>query len=1019
MEKVMMFEYNKVKNPHYFKEGCIKNHSDHIHFRNREEEEEKESSFYFSLNGVWKFHYANNYNETIPDFQKASYSCKNWSDIRVPSHIQLEGYDQPQYVNIQYPWEGTDAIVPGEIPERFNPVASYVKYFYVPEHMKGEEIFLSLDGVESAAAIWLNGKFIGYHEDSFTPAQFLLTPALNLHEENKLSIQVWKWSSGSWCEDQDFFRFSGIYRDVYLYSEPAVHVKDLHIKGIPSEDFSQAVCEICIDLKGEGYVTFKLSDHGTLLYENTKDIKTKGMFSANIKNPNLWSSEDPYLYDCELEVYNKQGVLQEYIHEKTGFRRFEIKNSILYLNGKRLVFKGVNRHEFSSITGRYVREEELKQDLCMMKQNNINAIRTSHYPNTSAFYRLCDRYGFYLIDEVNLETHGTWNQTPLQDEQIPILPKDNLDWKPMLMERASAMYERDKNHPSILIWSCGNESYGGKILSDMSEFFREKDSTRKVHYEGIFNDRSFPMTSDIESQMYPTVSEIKDYLKNHREKPFICCEYAHAMGNSCGALYKYTELTDQEERYQGGFIWDYIDQTLTAKTRYGEEFQAYGGDFKDRPSDYNFSGNGIVYGGTRLPSPKMQEVKFLYQNLEIHPEKKEVRIKNKNLFTNTEQWDCIAKLERNGHKLETHKIQTNVSPLDEKKYPLPFKDYKKAGEYIITISFHLKDDEIWAKKGHEIAFGQFVYQIAEEKKHQKMDLPKIVKSKHNIGVYGEEFSAIFSLLNGGLVSYKYGGVELLDDIPKPNFWRAPTDNDYGCMMPQRHAQWKIASLYLSTKIQAENQAYPDLTPYILKEGQDHIAICFQYHLPTTPTSSCEVDYKVFKDGKIYVELRYDPVKELLDMPEFGMLFQIDADYDHVTWYGLGPEETYIDRKHGAKLGLYQNHVMDNMAAYPVPQECGNKEEVRYIKITDHKQRGLLFEAEEMETFSASVLPYTPHQIEEAKHFYELPKVYHTIIRISKSQMGVGGDNTWGAKTHSEFRLPSNQKMIFHFSFKGI
>ena len=1014
-----MFDYSKVKDPQYFKEGCVLNHSDHKFFRDKEEFQYEESSFYYSLNGIWKFHYAKNQKEMIPGFEKEDYSCKTWSDIRVPAHIQLEGYDRPQYVNIQYPWEGTDQIIPGEIPERFNPAASYVKYFYVPEKMKTEHIFLSLDGAESAAAIWLNGNFIGYHEDSFTPAQFELTPYLKLDKENKLAVQVYKWSSGSWCEDQDFFRFSGLYRDVYLYSEPSVHIKNLHIQGNPSGDLKQADFTVCMDVKGEGSVTVRLSDHDMVIYEETITAKSQITFSTVVEHPKLWSSESPYLYDCEIEVFDRDGILQEFINEKAGFRRFEIKDSVMYLNGKRIVFNGVNRHEFSSINGRNVSEEELKTDLCIMKQNNINAIRTSHYPNSSLLYHLCDIYGIYLIDEVNLETHGTWDQTPLETDCAHILPKDDLKWKDMLMERASSMYERDKNHPSILIWSCGNESYGGKILYDMSQFFREKDPSRKVHYEGIYNDRSYPLTSDLESQMYTPAAKIEAFLKNHREKPFICCEYAHAMGNSCGALYKYTELTEKEELYQGGFIWDYIDQTLTSKTRYGEEFQAYGGDFKDRPTDYSFSGNGIVYGASRMPSPKMQEVKFLYQNIQLCIEKTAVVIKNKNLFTNTSHWDCFVLLEKDGKKLERHKMETNVAPLSKDVYSLDLKEYKRPGEYVITVSFHLKEDEIWAEKGYEIAFGQYVYQIEEAAKCQNLTPPKIIRAKHNIGVYGEEFSAIFSLISGGLVSYKYGGVELLDEIPKPNFWRAPTENDYGCLMPARHAQWKTASLYISTKTQTEEQDYPELSPYILEEHKDHVDIIFKYHMPTIPSSSCDVKYSVYQDGKIQTQLHYQLVNELPDMPEFGMIFQIDADYNNVSWYGLGPEETYADRKKGGKLGIYQNQVMDNMAEYPVPQECGNKEEVRYIKITNSKGRGLIFESAKNETMSASVLPYTPHQIEEAKHFFELPRVYHSVIRVSKSQMGVGGDDTWGAKTHPEFRLPVKEELNFCFSFKGI
>ena len=1017
--KMIKFNYEKVKDPEYFKEGCVSSCSDHQHYRDHEEMEEGTSTFIHMLNGIWKFHYARNYNETITGFEKEEYECKNWEDIRVPAHIQLEGYDQPQYVNIQYPWEGREEIIPGEIPERLNPVASYVKYFEIPKQMRKERVFLSLEGAESAAAVWLNGNFIGYHEDSFTPARFELTSYIKESGENKLAVQVFKWCAGSWCEDQDFFRFSGLYRDVYLYSIPSVHIEDIHLQGNPSEDLRSAEFIADLKIKGKGNVHLLLKDHGQTIYEHTKNAEGEVRFSTKIDHPSLWSSEVPYLYDCEIEVFDGNGVLLECIGEKVGFRRFEIKDSVMCLNGKRIVFNGVNRHEFSSISGRNVSKEELIKDLKTMKRNNINAVRTSHYPNSSFIYQLCDIFGIYLIDEVNLETHGTWDGIVSEEEHIErVLPGNRKEWKGMLLERASSMYERDKNHPSILIWSCGNESYGGSVIYEMSQYFRKQDKTRIVHYEGIYNDRSYPDTSDMESQMYTPADEIRKFLKKNRTKPFLCCEYAHAMGNSCGALYKYTDLTEKERLYQGGFIWDYIDQTLDHKTRYGEEFQAYGGDFQDRPTDYNFSGNGIVYGGTRNPSPKMQEVKYLYQNIKIQVYKDQVKIKNKNLFSNTNQKECRVTVKRNGKEIEHCMIDTAVEPLSEAVYLLPIRKRTKQGEYTITVSFHLKEDQIWAEKGYETDFGEYVYQIREEDVCLNTPPVKVVRSRHNIGIYSEQFSTLFSLQSGGLVSYQYGGKEMLSSIPKPNFWRAPTDNDCGCMMQSRHAQWKIASLYASTKKQTEDQIYPDLTPYSLKEFKDHAQVCFCYHLPTIPESSCKVIYDVYGDGTVCTELIYDQVKDLPDMPEFGMLFKMDADYDNLTWYGLGPEETYADRKCGAKLGVYKNKVKDNMASYIVPQECGNKEGVRYAKVTDKKGRGLFFQAED-ETMSFSALPYTPHQMEEAMHFYELPKVYHTVIRVAKAQMGVGGDNSWGAKTHNEFRIEKSGRLVFRFCFKGI
>ena len=826
------FDYSLVKNPEYFKDGRMEAHSDHITYANVEEASTGETSYRHSLNGIWKFHYARNYGNTIKGFEREDYSCKDWDDIRVPAHIQMEGYDAPQYANVQYPWEGHEDIHPGEIPEHFNPVASYVKYFTVPEQMKGKRLFISFQGAESGIALWLNGQFVGYSEDSFTPSEFELTDYVK-EGENKLAAQVFKWTASSWCEDQDFYRFSGIYREVYLYTVPGVHVYDLQIRAIPDESLNKARFEVKTSTWGKGNVHIALSKNGqTILEENKslgenaastgsdrngKDAATeaagrtvqKGIadtFSWTVENPILWSAEDPQLYDLVMEVFNENGILQEVIPQKVGFRRFEMKDGIMTLNRKRIVFKGVNRHEFSSITGRCVSEAELRKDLTIMKQNNINAIRTCHYPDASLIYQLCDEFGIYMIDETNLESHGSWDTAEFTKDYTYVVPHDKPEWQSMMLDRANSMYQRDKNHPAILIWSCGNESFGGKDIFEMSQLFRNADPTRLVHYEGVCHDRRYNATSDMESQMYPSVEAIKEFLAKDDSKPFICCEYTHAMGNSCGAMHKYTDLTDTEPKYQGGFIWDYIDQSIYKKDRYGKEFQAYGGDFGERPTDYNFSGNGICYGGDRDPSPKMQEVKFNYQNISILFEKEgKFTVVNKNLFANTDRFRCVAVLQKNGVVVKKQEIETAVPPLSTKDYEIPFailraddKDQKKDtdAEYTLTVSFRLKEDMSWADAGHEVAFGQKIYKKIPAF-HASEKPIRVVHGKVNIGVKGEDFDCLFSMLSGGLVSYRYAGKEMIEKIPMPNFWRAPVDNDNGSMAPARYAQWKIASMYIS------------------------------------------------------------------------------------------------------------------------------------------------------------------------------------------------------------------------------
>ena len=1011
------FDYSLVKDPQYFKDGRMDAHSDHTYYRDGEEAKEKETSFRYDLNGIWKFHYARNYGSAIPEFEKTEYCCKDWDDIRVPAHIQMEGYDVPQYANVQYPWEGHEDIHPGEIPEHFNPVASYVKYFEVPEEMQGKRLFISFQGAESGIALWLNGHFVGYSEDSFTPSEFELTEYVK-EGENKLAAQVFKWTASSWCEDQDFFRFSGIYRDVYLYTVPEVHVYDLQIRAIPDETLSAAALEIRTNTWGKGEVKITLSKDGETVIEDKKALDGEEIYAWKVENPVLWSAEDPQLYDLTMEIYNESGELQEVIPQKIGFRRFEMKDGIMTLNGKRIVFKGVNRHEFSSVSGRHVSEEELRKDLKIMKQNNINAIRTCHYPDASLIYQLCDEYGIYMIDETNLESHGSWDTAEFTKDYTYVVPHDKPEWLDMMLDRANSMYQRDKNHAAILIWSCGNESFGGKDIFEMSQFFHKADPTRLVHYEGVCHDRRYNDTSDMESQMYPSVEAIKEFLAKDDSKPFVCCEYTHAMGNSCGAMHKYTDLTDTEPKYQGGFIWDYIDQSIYKKDRYGKEFQAYGGDFGERPTDYNFSGNGIAYGGNRDASPKMQEVKFNYQNITAEVSADSVKVINKNLFVNTDIFDCKVTVAKDGKVIRKASLATAVAPLSEEVYALPLAKEEKPGEYAVTVSFHLKEDKVWAEAGHEVAFGQYIYKVEAPKK-ACLEGVEVIRSTHNIGVRGTHFEVLFSVLNGGLVSYKYAGKEMIEAIPKPNFWRAPTDNDCGNLMGMRYGQWKIASMYLSHKDFRKGPYGPGNVPEV-EVNEKTVKVTYTYLMPTTPTSECRLSYEVFGDGRVKTTLIYEPVKELGDMPEFGVIFKFNADYDCVEWYGLGETETYSDRKKGAKLGIYANKVADNMASYMVPQECGAKEEVRWAKVTDRKGRGMLFEMDEHNgPMMFSALPYTPHEMENAMHPYELPEVHYTVVRVAKGQMGIGGDDSWGARTHEEYLLRTDKKMEFSFVFKGL
>ena len=1021
----MKFDYSKIKDPAFFAQNRVKAHSDHHYYKNHRELAEKNESFRQNLNGLWKFQYARNLAEAPAGFEAEDFDCKGWEDIRVPAHIQMEGYDKPQYVNVQYPWDGHEAIEPGEIPTQFNPVASYVKYFTVPENMQGKRLFVSFQGVESGFALWCNGSYVGYSEDTFTPSEFELTSYLK-EGENKLAVQVFKWTSGSWCEDQDFFRFSGIFRDVYLYSIPDTHVSDIRIKTILNDTYDRGNLGIVLEAIGNGKVELILTRQGEEAARTEVEIKDgqSTVVEVTIEQPALWSAEQPNLYDLMIQVTDDQEQLQELIPQRVGFRRFTIEDGIMKLNGKRIVFKGVDRHEFSSRRGRVPNHDELLRDIVTMKRNNINAIRTSHYPNDSALYALCDEYGLYLIDECNMETHGMWDMVgrgvwPIEKA----LPGDRQEWKDLLLDRVNSMYQRDKNHPSIIIWSCGNESFGGSVIYEMSRLFHALDDTRLVHYEGVCNDRRYNDTSDMESRMYPSAAYVKDFLQKDRSKPYLLCEYTHAMGNSCGGMHKYTDLTDEEPLFQGGFIWDYIDQSIYHKDRYGKEVLGYGGDFDDRPCDYNFSGNGIAYGGERMPSPKMQEVKFNYQNISIQIQDDQFTVINKNLFTNTDVYDCKISLTLEGRQIADTKVDIGVEPLSQQTYQLPRWRYltpwskeepwmaTDAGEYVVTVSFVLKEDTLWAQRGHEVAFGQGIYEIEAPQQRKPQSYMKVTDGTYNLGIQGEHFEVLFDKGGKGLVSYVYGGREMIKAIPKPNFWRAPTDNDNGNQMPFRYAQWKLASMYQLNGIPGSKEPNP-----VIVQETDKVTVTYTYYLPTTPESSCEVAYTVTGDGTVHTALSYDPPKGIHDMPEFGMLFKFDADYENLTWYGYGPAETYCDRERGGKLGIHHNKVADNIAQYLVPQECGNHTHVRRASVTDNLGRGMEFSGKEL---SFSALPYTPHELENAMHRYELPPVYYTVVRVALQQMGVAGDDSWGSRTHEEYLIDVTRPLKLEFDFKGI
>ena len=972
-----------LANPEIYEVNREKAHSDHTYTT-------KDGNLRQSLNGTWKFNYTEHPDSRPADFYKTDFDVTSFDDIIVPGHIQLQGYDKPQYVNTQYPWEGHEQLVPPQIPKKRNPVGSYVKFFDVDKELLGKETFISFQGVETAIYVWLNGEFVGYSEDSFTPSEFNITPYLK-EKNNKLAVEVYRYSTASWLEDQDFWRFSGIFRDVYLYAVPEIHVRDMKVIADYDYENGNGILATELDIIGDSDYEIKLTltdKNGIKVYEgNTANV------SASIPDIMPWSAEQPNLYTITAEISSDSEII-ETAETKIGFRTFELKDGIMCLNGKRIVFKGINRHEWNAEGGRVVTEDDMLWDIRFMKQNNINAVRTCHYPNNSIWYQLCDEYGIYLIDETNLESHGTWQKMGACEPSINV-PASLPEWKEACLDRARSMYERDKNHASVLIWSCGNESYCGDDIAAMADYFHEVDKTRLVHYEGVVWNRKYDHITDMESRMYAKPDEVEEYLKQNTGKPYISCEYMHAMGNSLGGMKLYTDLEDKYEAYQGGFIWDYIDQSL-----YKDGVLVYGGDFDDRASDYGFCTNGIVYAD-RTYSPKVSEAKRLYSNIRMSLENGVLTVENRNLFTDTSGYIFKVTLEKEGDILSAEEHRLNISAGEAGSVKLGLDIPENGGEYVLTAYAVLAEDTIWAEKGHEISFAQQIVKTPEITAPMTAHKAEIVYGDFCIGVNGEGFSMQFDKREGGVSSLVYNGVEYITRAPKVSFFRAHTDNDTGAGYPCENAQWQIAGKCAK------------LLGFETKENADSLEVTFKFLAPTVPSFEYKVTYIAYFDGRLGVKAEYDGVKGLSDMPVFAMDFKMKKQYDKFTFYGMGPDENYIDRNNGARLGLYTLTALENFTKYLNPQECGNRTGVRYVNVYEENGAGLNFTATE-NPFEMSVLPYNAYELDNAMHRDELPDSTYTWVRIAAKQMGVGGDDSWGAPVHKEFKINSEEAMSLEF-----
>ena len=952
------------------------------------------SPFYQLLDGTWKLKWYPNGVSALPAFPTGDLS--DWDEVAVPGHLPLQQngkYGSPQYLNTTYPWEGIDPVEPPHIPDAaHNPLALYALDFDAGSMLSSSgRIVLSLQGAEPCAYVWLNGAFVGYAEDSFTPSEFDVTPLLR-PTGNRLCIGVFRFCSASWLEDQDFFRFFGLFRSVYLRYEPSVHLRNLKIRTELSDDFSAATMAAELSLSAHGTVSACLLDpDGQPVGEGTF-TGTAGIISLPVSSPRLWSGEVPDLYQLRLTVYDGPRAV-EAVAEPVGFRRFEISGQLMLLNGKRILFHGVNRHEFNCRTGRCISAADMLWDIRFCKQHNINAVRTSHYPNQSLWYRLCDRYGIYLIDETNMETHGCWDRGQTPEEWVP---GDREEWLPAVLDRGRSMMARDFNHPSILIWSCGNESHGGKVPWLLSEQFRKEDPSRPVHYEGCATDNRYPGTTDMLSRMYCKPQNIAGFLQND-PRPMINCEYMHAMGNSCGGIQLYREQEEQNERYQGGFVWDYLDQALVITTDEYTRF-GYGGDFNDRPNFGNFSGDGILFAD-RTPSPKAAEVKAAYQPFRFTFTEQAVKVKNLRLFADTSDVDLTLTLLCDGVTVGENTLPMALRPGETGGYPLPQPTDERPGEWAVIASVRLNKPTLWASAGHEIAFGQTV--LCRTKAPSLPDTAPVVKrGRSYFGTTDGENHTLASY-GSGLVSLRTGSYEWIQQQPRPIFWRALTDNDRGCGLGYHNGFWERASRY----------AVPRSNRYLTKDGLPCHTVTWQLSPDCAGEASVETVW--LADGRIRICCRLENTEQLPPLPIFGMQWRLPVSCRRFTYYGLGPDENYCDRLSGCRLGQWQGQVGDQLTPYLRPQECANHCGVRQATFYGNDSHELTFTAEET-PFDLQVLPYTYDQLEAALHPDELPPARNTVVRIAGAQNGVGGDDSWGAPVQERFRIPRGKPLSFTF-----
>ncbi|MGE4286883.1 MAG: glycoside hydrolase family 2 TIM barrel-domain containing protein [Phycisphaerae bacterium] len=965
-----------------------------------------------SLNGLWKFKWAPEPDKRPDDFYSDSFDVSGWDDIKVPSNWQLEGYGTALYSNITYPFKKDPPFVMGEPDKRYtnydarNPVGSYRRTFTVPEGWEGKDVIVRFDGVDSAFYLWVNGQKIGYSQGSRTPAEFDITSALR-GGENTISAEVYRYCDGSYLEDQDFWRLSGIFRDVTMYARPKLCIADFWAKASLDEEYKNGILNLTVDVANLTDADKKITLYPMLLDENGNSVWSDTLcpaglagsgktstFSWNAVLPDAkqWTAETPNLYKLVVELQDENGIGISAVSCNVGFRTVELKNGRLCVNGQPIYVKGVNRHEHDPFTGHAVSEELMRLDIELMKQFNINTVRTSHYPNATRWYELCDEYGLYVIDEANIESHG-------MGYGRDSLAKDP-SWGPAHLDRTKRMVERDKNHPCVIVWSLGNEAGDGVNFEATGAWIKSRDDSRLVQYEQAGRKQH----TDIVCPMYARINQIVEYAKKNSDRPLILCEYEHAMGNSVGNMQDYWDAIEAYDALQGGSIWDWVDQGIYKETEDGRAYWAYGGDFGDFPNDRNFCCNGLVQPD-RKPNPHLYEVKKVYQNVKVEAKNANqgiFTVRNKYYFTDlADLFTLEYEVAENGIVIAKGELTDfYLAPQQEAEIDLPVEKValRPEREYNVRINFVLKKDKSWAKKGFIQAWDQFNLQPADNPTAKISDklAMKVAEDEGSLTISGKNFSVGFDKKTGALDSYIADGIEAIKGALAPNFWRAPTDNDGGCndggsKMPSRLGVWKDAP-------QAEGRVR-----FMYRKQSEKTIRISTFRRLAGDTGALSTEYTVYANGDVLVENTLRTGEESPNVPRIGMQTQINSDLCHFTWYGRGPQESYWDRKTGMALGTYTENVMAPEHEYVRPQENGNKTDVRWAALTNKDGRGLMIVG--VPLIETSAWRYTMDNLMNAEHPTDLQNAGFITLNIDYKQMGVGGDDSWGARTHPEYTIP--------------